>query len=327
MRFILVSLIALFLTACGDSGGNNGGGSNPTPTPNPPQVFNCQNPLGGVLAHGASVTLFKDAAVPYGQSCQSEVRSCNNGVVSGSFTHANCQVLPEQEPATHEKPVKISDEGLKMGGIKELGDTYIVQGTSRMFSPPPPVRPTCATQPVLGASCVKGTPVCMLGQTDYSCEVKKTWKIFGWIYEKNGLDYSKMAEGVKVDIFWFAGCIAGMCESMAGPVLTDKWGYFEFTTSWMLDTLRLDGLPKYAAFCKDGKPLAGGGQYINADMAGKAIGPFKQNLVTPDLCPSNKAVAKSVGQPLNIGIFDLIEEAFVQDMKNLNDLFKKNPNK
>ena len=279
--------MTLVLAACGSSGGGTTdpgtGNPGPNPTPNPVTKFDCQNPLGGVVKHGESVSLFKAPKVDFGQQCQSEFRTCDNGVLSGTHVHALCDVLPEGEPATHEKPMKLSDEGLKMGGVKLVGTQWVTRGMSRSFSPPPPARPLCATQPVLGQICKQGTPVCMLGDVDYSCEQKRTLKVWGWIYEKNGLDYSKMAEGVSVDIWWFAGCLAGMCSPFAGPVKTDKWGYFELTTETLLDTLRIEGLPKYHMFCKNGQPISGGGQYITS-FEGKAIGPFKQLLVNPDSC-------------------------------------------
>lgn len=281
--FLLIAMVAL--AACSSTGGNNEGGTNPVPD----VKFDCQNPVGGIVKHGEVVNLFKTQNVPYGQACVSEARTCNNGVLSGTATYAACEVLPESEPAGHEQPMKISDEGLKMGGIKSLGVKYVIQPTSRQFSPKPPPRPICQTIPVIGSECQKGMPVCQTAddQTEYSCEPKETYKIFGWIYEKNGLDYSKMAEGVKVDVFWFAGCWVGFCDSMAGPVYTDKWGYFEFTTGTLMDTLRLDGLPKYYMFCDKGKPIAGGGQYISTDFVGKAIGPFKQLVNAEGVCEQN----------------------------------------
>lgn len=285
MKLFFIFLMTAFIAACGSTGGTTDpGGSNPGGG----TAFKCQNPLGGVVEHGASVTLFESSTVAYGSTCKSEARVCNNGALSGSFTKASCEVLPESEPNTHEQPMKISDEGLKMGGVRELGDTYVVSGTSRMFSPPPPPRPICSSQPILGSACARGTPVCMLGEIDYSCEVKKTYKVFGWIYEKHGLDYSKMASNVTVDIFPFAFCMGDSraCGSVAGPVKTDKWGYFEFTSATLFDTLRLDGMQKYYMFCNKGKPIAGGGQYL-ANSANKPIGPFKQLINEPGVCDQN----------------------------------------
>lgn len=282
MKMLILLLGIATLIGCGSTGGTppDGGGTQPK--------FDCQNPLGGVVKHGESVTLFEQDKVVFGSTCKSEVRQCNNGVLSGSFVYGSCEVLPEAEPASHEQPMQISDEGLKMGGIKELGDKWIVGKSSRQFSPKPPARPICQTEPLVGSECRRGMPVCQTADDmwEYSCGVKKSYKVFGWIYEKNGLDYSKMAENVKVDILWFTQCMQGYCEPSAGPVYTDKWGYFEFITGSLLDTLRLDGLPKYYMFCNKGKPIAGGGQYIT-NSANKPIGPFKQLLNKPGVCDQN----------------------------------------
>lgn len=47
---------------------------------------------GKVLSHGASFTAFKALNVAYNQSCQSEVRTCTDGVLSGTFTAESCVV-------------------------------------------------------------------------------------------------------------------------------------------------------------------------------------------------------------------------------------------
>jgi len=49
---------------------------------------------GQVVANGATVKAYASAQVPYGQTCQSENRTCSNGVLSGSNTVASCTVAP-----------------------------------------------------------------------------------------------------------------------------------------------------------------------------------------------------------------------------------------
>jgi photosystem II stability/assembly factor-like uncharacterized protein len=49
---------------------------------------------GQPVAHGQSVTAYLNAAEPAGGSCTAESRSCSNGTLSGSHTHAACQVAP-----------------------------------------------------------------------------------------------------------------------------------------------------------------------------------------------------------------------------------------
>lgn len=47
---------------------------------------------GDIVKHGSTATLYVSSSVPYGQKCQSEQRTCNNGLLSGSATQASCQV-------------------------------------------------------------------------------------------------------------------------------------------------------------------------------------------------------------------------------------------
>lgn len=277
MKMLVLLLGIMFLAGC-----STGGGTTEPGNPSQP-AFNCQNPIGGIVKHGESVTLFKDAQVAYGFTCKSEIRVCENGVLTGTYAQAACEVMPEEEPVEHEKAHTISDEGLKQGSIKEVGSKHQIVEVSRMFSPPPPVRPTCTSQPVIGSTCIKGTPVCMLGNSDYVCEEKKAWKVYGWIYEKKGLVHTP-AEGVKVDIYNFPFCMQGNCSTLGGPTYSDKWGYFEFQTGVISTTLRLQGLPKYYAHCRNGKPIDGGGQTISGHTVGIATGPFKQLLVKEDSC-------------------------------------------
>jgi hypothetical protein len=49
---------------------------------------------GVTFSHGETHKFFAAASVPYGQSCSAEVRTCNNGVASGSYTANSCSVAP-----------------------------------------------------------------------------------------------------------------------------------------------------------------------------------------------------------------------------------------
>lgn len=51
---------------------------------------NCTLPWGGTLAHGGSVTAYAASQVPYGSTCSSQSRSCNNGSLSGSYQFNSC---------------------------------------------------------------------------------------------------------------------------------------------------------------------------------------------------------------------------------------------
>ena len=47
---------------------------------------------GAIVKHGSSSTLFFAASVPFGQTCQSEVRTCYNGSLSGTAAQSTCVV-------------------------------------------------------------------------------------------------------------------------------------------------------------------------------------------------------------------------------------------
>jgi len=47
---------------------------------------------GKTIASGQSSTAYQNSSVPYGSSCVSESRLCTNGVLSGTYAHATCQV-------------------------------------------------------------------------------------------------------------------------------------------------------------------------------------------------------------------------------------------
>ncbi len=55
----------------------------------------CALPWGGTITNGSSILAYQAATVVFGSNCESETRSCNNGVLSGSFANLSCSVLPE----------------------------------------------------------------------------------------------------------------------------------------------------------------------------------------------------------------------------------------
>ncbi|MEK7509853.1 MAG: peptidoglycan-binding domain-containing protein [Patescibacteria group bacterium] len=68
--------------------------STPPPTPPPPYGASCITPWGTILAHGQSVTAYDNAvqlqSSPPQVRCSSEIRTCTNGVLSGSYRYASC---------------------------------------------------------------------------------------------------------------------------------------------------------------------------------------------------------------------------------------------
>lgn len=47
---------------------------------------------GQTVPHGQNVTAYQSSTVNFGQSCTSQVRSCNNGSLSGSYSYSSCVV-------------------------------------------------------------------------------------------------------------------------------------------------------------------------------------------------------------------------------------------
>ena len=61
--------------------------------------------------------------------------------------------------------------------------------------------------------------------------------------------------------------MVGACDPMGGPVVTDKYGYFELTTTTLLDTLRIHSPSGYYGVCNGHKPMSGGGTSITASTS------------------------------------------------------------
>lgn len=59
----------------------------PVTPPDPPPGVSCTTPWGATVADGATVTAYSSANYP----CQSQVRTCNNGTLSGAYTNRSCR--------------------------------------------------------------------------------------------------------------------------------------------------------------------------------------------------------------------------------------------
>lgn len=73
-----------------NNGALSGSYSNQNCSVSPPA--DCFAPWGGTVNHGSNVTAYQTASVPFGNTCASQTRSCNNGTLSGSYTNQNCTV-------------------------------------------------------------------------------------------------------------------------------------------------------------------------------------------------------------------------------------------
>ena len=110
IRIALVACFASMLGGCDAGGSSPPGGYDeadagaPTSDGSPVMVSpidaascgacaSCSLPWGGSLADGASVTAYAANSVPRGGTCTAEIRTCNHGALSGSYTNDTCTVL------------------------------------------------------------------------------------------------------------------------------------------------------------------------------------------------------------------------------------------
>lgn len=49
---------------------------------------------GSTVAHDSSVTAYQSSSVPFGSTCTSQTRTCNDGTLSGSYAYSSCSVSP-----------------------------------------------------------------------------------------------------------------------------------------------------------------------------------------------------------------------------------------
>lgn len=166
-------------------------------------------------------------------------------------------VTPPPPPPVEdkEKPLFVDAEGKKWGTIKEVSSTSLWALDSWHGE-----RPDCPAGAELNKPCdPQGMQGCKKADGQkLMCKTDKAYKVYGWVYEKEGVTV-KPLEGVKVDHFWFSGCMVGFCKPVAGPVETDKNGYFEYMTSDLKDQVRIVGKEGYFGLCQGTKPIQGGG--------------------------------------------------------------------
>ncbi len=77
------------LASCQSAYNNVPPSYSPSPVSIPPAPASCVF-NGQPLASGASITAYQYSNVPYGQICNSEIRTCYNGTLSGSFQYNYC---------------------------------------------------------------------------------------------------------------------------------------------------------------------------------------------------------------------------------------------
>lgn len=275
--FVMLTLVGCSSKKENNDNNNNGGGNNPV------TKRDCALPWGGTIGNGSSVTAYKDSDSTV---CQNEMRACNDGTLSGSFKNQTCSVQggntdPSPIPG-EEFPVRIDAEGKKWGGLKIVSEKSM---WTLDQLPMEEQRPTCPKGAVMGTICDDDNGLrCLLADKRKAiCEKRSIYKLWGWIYEKENAKLSPLG-GVKLDIFWFAGCLAGTCSPMAPAVESKSNGYFEIYTGNILDTLRIISKDGYFGICNGKTPIAGGGTYIQSMQPGDTTGGFIQYKIKADSC-------------------------------------------
>lgn len=71
---------------------------------NSPDPLDC-NLSGQIIKNGSQIEAFQDSAVDSESTCQSEIRTCTNGVLSGSFVHLECIYVPPSDCIFNGSPV------------------------------------------------------------------------------------------------------------------------------------------------------------------------------------------------------------------------------
>mgnify|MGYP001185117783 CR=1 FL=1 len=59
----------------------------------PAQGKDCRSPV-GFIAHGQSMSFYRNSRVPEGFDCEKESRTCIDGELSGTFAFSSCMAVP-----------------------------------------------------------------------------------------------------------------------------------------------------------------------------------------------------------------------------------------
>ncbi len=99
-------------------GGSNGGGSHQS----------CDF-HGQIIPHGESVTAYQHATVPFGQSCQSQVRVCSDGELSGDYVYQNCTV-EENGVIERSEPILITENTVLQNDYAFDYSAFVIKGNN-----------------------------------------------------------------------------------------------------------------------------------------------------------------------------------------------------
>jgi hypothetical protein len=192
----------------------------------------------------------------------------------------NTTTPPPVTTPGEETPIHVNSEGQKIGTIKLMDDKSVWvedawHGDAQACQQSAAVGGVCDPNVVQSCKLPDGKKL--------ACRNTKLWKIYGWVSERKDGKFVPLSD-VKLDVFWMAGCLVGICNPQVPAVSTNSNGYFELYTPTLNDTLRINGKEGYFGLCKGTTPINGGGQSIYEKKPGDPIGPFVQHRKSETSC-------------------------------------------
>lgn len=155
---------------------------------------------------------------------------------------------------SYQKPfAKLSDQGLPMGECVNVGEQWSWQKSAAHKD-----MPNCSGQEA-GQAC-SGRDFCKFNNLEaLSCRKTTTHACHGWVFEKTpkeggGVPDFKPLANAKAYVFWFSGCIVGICDPQSEVVTSDENGYFELITTTVKNQVRVEKNGYYSA-CSMNRPF------------------------------------------------------------------------
>jgi hypothetical protein len=215
-------------------------------------------------------------------ACSSAPKSPN-----GSGPQPEPEPIPElplgYDPSYQLEYVSLDEMGLPRGQCVNVG----VQNSWRASAAHESMR-ECLPSEVAGTACSNLGSFCKINNISaLSCRAETTHRCHGWVYEEtkkeSGPSDFKPLKDADAFIFYFVGCMVGICNPQSEVVKTDENGYFMFHTTTMKDSLRIkkDG---YFGACNVDRPFPFAGGSFPNNVAEPVIPPQKMQVLKPDSC-------------------------------------------
>lgn len=186
------------------------------------------------------------------------------------------------DPSYQVAPVRLTDQNLPVGQCVKMGETFFWRGSIAHDS-----MPLCTGQ-ALGEPCSSGSQACRINNINaLSCQRQEAHRCHGWVMEEtkaeSGPSSFKPLKDADAYIFYFVGCMIGICGPQSQVVKTDHNGYFEFMTTTMRDSLRIkkDG---YFSACNVNRPFAFGGGSFPNNVLEPEVPAIRMQVLKPDSC-------------------------------------------